>query len=368
MGKSSDFSASIATIREAHGDAVAILEKWRELITAPGDVDITIKDRGVTRTVTLPSIRAAIDQYLGETFESLTLSDGTTTVILRLNANGQVELVTSNDMPANMAVGDLAASSVTGRNGSLSLVGRVTLTSGTVENATIQSANIYSTQIYGAEFSGGATVTGGTTITGSATIKEVVAGELNVGVVKCRKQVLDWATVATIDSQIAGPTSGGLWTGDVSVLENAGIKATPTWSDCIYIPRDFPNNPGTVNIYWGETGDVLVQTITHVTDINTTYMGMWPYKMYEKVGNAYRIRWLPFDDQLQRITYVRTGGLYTPVIVPFAVKETSTGTGTEVIITSQKNIAEYQCRRLIADWATESGSGAGIATSRLYGL
>lgn len=66
MGKSADFSEGIKLIREAHADAVAILEKWRELIDAPGEITLTIKDAdGEPRTITLPSIREAINRYLG---------------------------------------------------------------------------------------------------------------------------------------------------------------------------------------------------------------------------------------------------------------------------------------------------------------
>lgn len=128
MGQSADFSESIKIIQEAHADAVAILEKWRDMLEAQGEIVFSIRNSdGSTAEITLPTIREAINRYLGGVFDQITLTDGNTTVIVRLDADGNVELVNADGFPANLIVGHIAASSITGANGQLYIRGSVNL-------------------------------------------------------------------------------------------------------------------------------------------------------------------------------------------------------------------------------------------------
>lgn len=365
MGKSADFSEGIKIIREAHDDAGAILSKWRELIESPGDVTLRVKGSdGEYHDVVMPSIRSAITKYLGSTFESITLDDGHHKVIIRLTSSGTIELVNGSELPANVSAASIIASTISGRGGNLTLIGNVQMNGGSISGAEFQDLNANTCQIYGSEFRGQTTISGGATITGSATIHNATVESLNAGIIQYRKQVLDWAHEGTVDSQIAGPVSGGLWTGDVATLERAGIGSAPTWSDCQYIPGSFAASTNTVGIYWGETGTMPVVDTQGNTGIATTFMALWPYKMYEKVGNSYRIRWLPFNNLGHRITYLRTGNLSGSVYVPLAVKETTGASGPVAMVALQKGITAYNCRRLISDLETDSGE----TVSRLYGL
>ncbi len=375
MGQSADFSESIKIIQEAHADAVAILEKWRDMLEAQGEIVFSIRNSdGSTAEITLPTIREAINRYLGGVFDQITLTDGNTTVIVRLDANGNVELVNGDGYPANLIVGHIAASSITGATGQLYIRGSVNLANAVISNGQVRDLSVYGAQINGAVFSGPALITGGTRITGNATIRNATIQNLDAGTVRYRKQVLRWGMESHVDSTIEGPVSGGLWTGDVSVLERAGIKSEPTWSDCIYIPELFNSSSNKVNIYWG-TPDEGETPVTDVmgggTDFSTTIMAMWPYKMYEAVNGGFRIRWLPLDDQAHRIMYARSGDMsaqagYSSPVIPVKITDASTATGRTVTLMARRMVASYECRRFIADTEATSASGSGITTNYLF--
>lgn len=367
MGQSTDFSEGISLIREAHSDATAILEKWRDLIEAPGEISLVVKYAdGGTREIVLPTIREAINRYLGGTFEQITLTDGTDKVIIRLNGLGEVELVHEDETtPANLVAANLATSRIVGKNGNLSIAGNVNITGGVVNSANIRDLTAYGGQIYGAEFKGSTLISGGARIEGNATIRNASVKNLNMGVVKYRKQVLKWGVVGTMDASQTGPTSNGLWTGDVSVLEHAGIYSEPTWSDCLYAPNGMITTNNTIQVYWGESGSIPLYSLLGGADLNSTFMAMWPYKMYEAVSGGYRIRWLPLDDQIHRITYMRTAGSYA--MLPVSIQETSSGTGVNVKLAMERSFNGYGCKRLIAEVETETGAGYENKYHRLYG-
>lgn len=367
MGQSTDFSEGISLIREAHSDATAILEKWRDLIEAPGEISLVVKYAdGGTREIVLPTIREAINRYLGGTFEQITLTDGTDKVNIRLNDLGEVELVPEyGTTPANLVATSLATSRIVGKNGNLSIVGNVSISGGIISSANIRDLTAYGGQIYGAEFKGSTLISGGARIEGNATIRNASVKSLNMGVVKYRKQVLKWGVVGTMDSSQIGPTANGLWTGNVSALERAGIYSEPTWSDCLYAPNGMITTSNTIQVYWGESGSIPLYSILGNANFNATFMAMWPYKMYEAVSGGYRIRWLPLDDQIHRITYMRTAG--TNATLPISIHENSTGTGVNVKLATERLFSGYGCKRLIAEVETETGTGYENKYHRLYG-
>lgn len=375
MGQSADFSESIKIIQEAHADAVAILEKWRDMLEAQGEIVFSIRNSdGSTAEITLPTIREAINRYLGGVFDQITLTDGNTTVIIRLDADGNVELVNEDGFPANLIVGNIAASSITGANGQLYIRGSVNLANAVISNGEVTSLSVYSAQINGAVFSGSALITGGTRITGNATIRNATIQNLDAGTVRYRKQVLQWGMESYVDSAIEGPVSGGLWTGDVSVLERAGIKSEPTWSDCIYIPELFNPSSNRVNIYWGtpDEGETLVTDVMGGgTDFSTMIMAMWPYKMYEAVNGGYRIRWLPLNDLAHRIMYVRSGDMSVQAgdpspVIPIKITDASTSTDRTVTLITRRAVSSYECRRFIADTETTSAPDSEVTTNYLF--
>lgn len=375
MGQSADFSESIKIIQEAHADAVAILEKWRDMLEAQGEIVFSIRNSdGSTAEITLPTIREAINRYLGGVFDQITLTDGNTTVIVRLDADGNVELVNADGFPANLIVGHIAASSITGANGQLYIRGSVNLANAVISNGQVTSLSVYSAQINGAVFRGSALITGGTRITGNATIRNATIQNLDAGTVRYRKQVLQWGMESYVDSTLEGPVSGGLWTGDVSVLERAGIKSEPTWSDCIYIPEPFNPSSNRVNIYWGtpDEGETLVTDVMGGgTDFSTMIMAMWPYKMYEAVNGGYRIRWLPLNDLGHRIIYVRSGDMSVQAgdpspVIPIKITDTSTATDRTATLITRRAVASYECRRFIADTETTTAPDSEVTTNYLF--
>lgn len=375
MGQSADFSESIKIIQEAHADAVAILKKWRDMLEVPGEIVFSIRNSdGSTAEIILPTIREAINRYLGGVFNQITLTDGSTTVIVRLDTNGNVELVNGDGFPANLIVGKLAASTISGANGELYVRGNVNLDYAVISNGNVRDLSVYGAQINGAVFRGSVFITGGTRITRNAIIRNATIQNLDAGTVRYRKQVLQWGIESYVDSSIEGPVSSGLWTGDVSILERAGIKPEPTWSDCIYIPELLSESSNKVNIYWGtpDDGEILItDSMGGGTEFSTMIMAMWPYKMYEAVNGGYRIRWLPLNDQGHRIMYARSGDMsvqagHSSPIIPVKITDASALTGRTVTLVSRRAVASYECRRFIADTETTTVPGSDITTNYLF--
>ena len=340
-----DFSEGIKLIREAHSDSVAILERWRELIELPGELVLNVKDEnGQVVPHTLPTIKEAIDRYLGGIFSRITLTDGTNSVILRLNPNGSLELVNTDDSPANMTAMIVAANTIRGAQGDVRLEGNVYLQGGSVQNMELQEVTVGNARIYNAQFNGQLTVDGDTEIHNAA-IHNATVGDLEAGLVRYHKQVLRWNRVGTITNDLIGLNNDGLWEGPVAALHAAGITDTPTWMDCIYAPMWAAG--ASIKVFWGETGDTEVLNTQGQSGISSIFAAMWPYKMYEKVGLLYRIRWLPFDGMEGRAVYYRTRNV--PAYYTLQVRRTEQGGVPSVRIVSQNQQSPYTCRRAIAD-------------------
>ena len=373
MGKSTDFSEGIKLIREAHADAVAILEKWRELIDAPGEITLTIKDAGgEPRDVTLPSIREAINRYIGGSFERITLTNGNSVVVIELDDNGQVVIRNADASVNNFIGANLAASRIIPKGDSgISILGDTVLSGGTIQNANIQNLTAYTGQIYGAEFKGTTAISGGARITGNAAIRNATIKKLNSGLIKYRKQVLKWGVEAIVDAQLLTSVNNGLWVGDPAILERAGIFPEPTWADCICVPSAWPASGLQLEVCLGDPdmGDVVI------TDSSATfspcYAAMWPYKMYEAVEGGYRIRWLPFDDMEGRVTYYRTGDLSaspgsSTVMMCSNLQVVSALTGTEAAVEKRFMLNSYACRRFVAAMKTEANPGVAVTDNLLF--
>ena len=373
MGKSADFSEGIKLIREAHADAVAILEKWRELIDAPGEITLTIKDEnGEPHDVTLPSIREAINRYLGGSFERITLSSNGSTVVIELNENGQVVIRNADSAITNFITANLAASRIIPKGGSgLSILGNTVLSGGVIQNANIRDLTAYTGQIYGAEFKGTTAISGGARITGNATIRNATIKKLNSGLVKYRKQVLKWGVEAIVDEQLNTSVNNGLWVGDPAILERAGIFPEPTWADCIHVPAAWPTSGLQLEVCLGGPDmDNIVITDSFAT-FSPCYAAMWPYKMYEAVEGGYRIRWLPLDDMEGRVTYYRTGNLApsvgsSTVMMCDNLQVVSSLTGMEASVEKRIALSSYACRRFVAAMTTEPHSGASVTNHLLF--
>jgi hypothetical protein len=373
MGKSTDYSESIKLIREAHGDAVAILEKWRELIDTNGEVTLTIKHGdGTEEAVTLPSIREAISRYLGGTFEEITLTDGTHTIIIGVNDNGDAVIRNPDGSAANLIAANITATQIGPRTGDgIAVLGTTTLSGGTAQNMSIQSLRARSCQILGAEFKGNTTITGGARIEGTAYIRNAEVQNLNAATVKYHKQVLKWGVTGIVDAQLLTSVNDGLWVGDPAVLERAGIFPEPTWTDCIYIPDPWETTALEVVVHLGDQYSGTVPIVNESRTITPYYAAMWPYKMYERVDGGYRIRWLPLDDQEGRIVYYRTGdtaaaGVGATVTMCDDLQVISALTGITANVHSERSLDPYACRRFIAMKTTETGTGTDVTDSLLY--
>lgn len=367
MGKSIDFSEGIRLINAAHSDSVAILQKWKDLIDAPGEVTLHIK--GVAEPVTLPSIREAISRYLGGTFAKITLNDGANSVTISLDESGKVILENADSTPANFSAANIAASRISPKTGTgISIIGNTTLSGGTVAEANIRSLSAYSCEIYGANFPGSVVISGSATITGSAYMRNATVERLNMGVVKYRKQVLKWGVEAIVDEELNGHVSGGIWAGDPAILERAGIFPEPTWVDCIYVPHAFAA-ADTIGVYFGESGDVLINN--QGMQFQPCYAAMWPYKMYEQVEGGYRIRWLPLEGMEGRVTYLRSADIGSGIgtVVPALCTHLRVGrTGSTTTADARDWImpSAYACRRRLADIDTETVSGVNVSNYRLF--
>ena len=374
MGKSADFSEGIKLIREAHADAVAILAKWRELIEAPGEVTLNLRDaEGVEYTVTMPSIREAINRYLGSIFSQLTLTDENDSVIIRMNDRGEIEMVQPDETRANLIAGYVAASRLEGVNGTLPISGRVALWDGSIQNASIKSLDANASRIVNATLTGITTISGTTRIQGSLTVKSATMNTLNMGKIEYRKQVVKFGVKGLRTSALDASTNGDIWTGDVSVLEAAGIYSEPTWSDCTYTPAAIipPLSGNLIHIYWDTPeigGDLMLMNGTSSYDFTPNFVATWPYKMYEKVDGGYRIRWLPLNDQIGRIHYARTGNSGGTGIVPIRIEDVSATTGREVYVQTQLALKTYQCSRFMAAIEGETNPGASVTHNLLYKL
>lgn len=375
MGKSADFSEGIKIIREAHADAVAILAKWRELIEAPGEVTLNLRDAdGNEYTVSMPSIREAINRYLGGIFSQITLTDGNDSVIIRMNDNGEIEMIKPNRTRANLISGYVAASRIEGVTGTLPISGRVALMGGSIQNASINSLNANASGIVNATLTGTTTISGTTRIQGSLTVKSVTTHTLNMGKVEYRKQVVKFGVEGLKTSALDAATNGDIWTGDVSVLEAAGIYSEPTWADCTYTPESIITglSPNHIHIYWDTPelgGDLqLMGAIGADYDFIPNFIATWPYKMYEQVEGGYRIRWLPLDDQIGRIHYARTGDSGSSGIIPLKIDDVATPTGRTARVRKMRMLQAYQCSRYIAEIEEEVNSGASVAHNMLYKL
>lgn len=376
MGQSKDFSEGIKIIQEAHADALGILQMWRDFMEAPGEITVTVRNPDkITSEVTLPTIREAINRYLGGVFDQITLARKGKTVVIRLDAAGNVELIDGDGTRANLAAGTLVASRISGADGELLLDGNVNFENASISKGYVQNLSVSAATISDATFSGDVSVSGGTSITGDAFIHNATVQNLSTGTARYRKQVMKWGVEGAVDNEISGPASGGLWKGDVKVLEKAGIFPEPTWSDCIYVPETLAATMNTVNIYWGtpEEGLIPIQDALHVTtDLSTRIMALWPYKMYEKVDDGYRIRWLPLQDQHLRVMYARSGDMTVQegqqgLMLPLVVRDIVSPTGREVTLRGRKLLASYECRRFIADTEIAESAGATVTTNRLYG-
>lgn len=373
MGKSADFSEGIKLIREAHADAVAILEKWRELIDAPGEITLTIKDAdGGSHDVTLPSIREAINRYLGGSFERITLTNGDSVIVIELDDNGQVVIRNPDASAANFVAANLAASRIIPKNSNgISILGNTVLSGGVIQNANIHDLTAYTGQIYGAEFKGTTAISGGTRITGNAAIRNATIKKLNSGLVKYRKQVLKWGVEAIVDAQLITSVNNGLWVGDPAILERAGIFPEPTWADCICVPSAWPTSSLQLEVCLGDpsAGDVVITD--SFTNFSPCYAAMWPYKMYEAVNGGYRIRWLPLDDMEGRVTYYRTGNVATSpgndsVIMCDNLHVVSSLTSVDAAVGKRFALNSYACRRFVAAMQSVVNPGAIIADSLLF--
>lgn len=375
MGKSADFSEGIKIIREAHADAVAILAKWRELIEAPGEVTLNLGDAdGKEYTVSMPSIREAINRYLGDIFSQITLTDGNDSVIIRMNDSGEIEMIKPNRTRANLISGYVAASRLQGVNGTLPISGSVALLGGSIQNASINSLNANASRIVNATLTGTTTISGTTRIQGSLTVKSVTTHTLNMGKVEYRKQVVKFGVEGLRTGNLDASTNGDIWTGNVSVLEAAGIYSEPTWSDCTYTPESIITglSSNNIHIYWDTPemgGDLkLMGAIGTSYDFISNFIATWPYKMYEQVEGGYRIRWLPLDDQIGRIHYARTGDSGSTGIIPLKIDDVSTPTGREVQVRMLRMLQTYQCSRFMAEIEEEVNPGASVTHNMLYKL
>ena len=373
MGKSADFSEGIKLIREAHEDAVAILEKWRELIDAPGEITLTIKDEnGEPHDVTLPSIREAINRYLGGSFERITLTNGDSVVGIELDDNGQVVIRNVDSSVTNFITANLAASRIIPKGGSgISILGNTVLSGGVIQNANIQDLTAYTGQIYGAEFKGTTVISGGARITGNAAIRNATIKKLNSGLVKYRKQVLKWGVEAIVDEQLLTSVHNGLWVGDPAVLERAGIFPEPTWADCIHVPTAWPTSGLQLEVCLGDPymGNIVITD--SLATFSPCYAAMWPYKMYEAVEGGYRIRWLPLDDMEGRVTYYRTGNLATSpgsatVMMCDNLQVVSALTGMEAAVARRFVLNSYACRRFVAAMNTVLNPGVSVTDNLLF--
>lgn len=368
MGKSTDFSEGIHLIRAAHSDAAAVLAKWRDLIESPGEVTLSLKmEDGTTQETTLPSIREAINRYLGGVFEQITLSNGMSTVTIRLNADGYVEMVLPDGSYAGIAAGDVIATQIIGANGTLPIIGDVILQNGKIQTATIQSLKVDSGSIKNAAFSGEVSISGNCSVSGEFSIKKLSADTLSAGSISCGKQVMKFAVEGIRDASL-NKSDGDIFTGDVSVLEAAGIKSEPTWADCMYSPEGLHATVNTIHVYWGlpESGDILLMNPNGTHDFSPEGAAIWPYKMYEKVDGGYRIRWLPLEDSIGRIHFARTGPGSSHGALPSRIEEVVTASGTEVRIAQWSPLVAYSCPRYMAAFESKISSGAAISTNLLY--
>lgn len=374
MGQSMDFSEGIRVIREAHSDSVAVLEKWRDLIEANGEVTLTLKmEDGTSADITLPSIREAINRYLGGMFEQIILTHGTSSVIIRMNDHGQIEMVDGADeaRAANVIVGNIAASRIIGTDGILPIDGNVVILGGSIQNAAIQSLTAGTGQIRGATFSGEITISGSTQITGTLSVRHVSTATLDTGKMIYRKQVMKFKVEGRREDA-AYDSNGDIFTGDVRILENAGIYSEPTWADCTYRPANFTTDKK-IHIYWGETGDTklmppvgaVVHTPGEAVDeyaFYADYACIWPYKMYEAVDGGYRIRWLPFAAVKGRIHYVRAGNTVACIVPP----RIDVIDGVVQRVAPWHIVPGYSCERFMAESESEAVAGANITHNLLY--
>lgn len=368
MGKSMDFSEGIKIIREAHEDASAILAKWRDLIAAPGELTLTVKNPdGTTSDIILPTIREAINRYLGGIFEQITLTDGSSTVVVRLNESGEVELVQGDGSPANLIAGNIEASRIVGPAGGLPIAGNVRFLEGSIENATIQSLRATAGNISKATFTGTTILSGSSRIEGSLTVKKIDAESISIGQIQYRKQIISFEVEGVRSDSLKSPTNGDIWTGDVSILEAAGIYAEPTWCDCTNTPESITGTENKIHIYWDtpDIGDIPIAGLDGGYDFDASYMAAWPYKMYEPVDGGYRIRWLPLNDQVGRIHYARTGNAAKAVAADH-IEVISTATGIDVQIVSETPVSNYSCRRFMADYMEEQQSLSATSHHILY--
>lgn len=368
MGKSADFSEGIRIIREAHGDSVAILEKWREIIQSPGEVVLTVrKADGTAEEYRVPSIREAINRYLGGVFEQITLQKDGHTAIIRLDDNGNVVLANGTDTGlVSLSARNVMADEIRPATGAtLPIIGNVQISGGTIGAATITVLQANNGRITRAEFSGAVTLGGSSRIDGDLSVKRVITNTLTMGNAQFRKQVVRFGVEGLRTEALNGPTDGDIWTGDASVLEGAGIFSSPTWADCTYTPDTLLGAEAQIRIYWGESGDTVVRNTMGGDTFNSTFIAAWPYKMYEQVDGGYRIRWLPLDDMDGRIHYGRVGASSSG-LVPIRIDEISSMSGTEVQVITSRALESYSCQRFMAMPETISGTGSAATRNWLF--
>ncbi|MDO5829403.1 MAG: hypothetical protein Q4Q25_04550, partial [Methanocorpusculum sp.] len=223
-----DFSNAVAKIREAHADANAILRKWRDLVESDLPVVMKLKDSaGVPYEITMPSIKAAIDRYLANTFSSLKLTSNYGDVSFRLNDDGDIVVEDSNGALADVLVNRIVTNTIAPAGATLNLIGTVTINSGNLNSCMMSNATVNNAIIKSASFTGTTTISGNTTITGNVSGLTGSASSLTTDFLSVGKQTIQWVRPGEITNNYETRIdSNGNYTGGAAELEAMRFSAT----------------------------------------------------------------------------------------------------------------------------------------------
>ena len=359
---------AVERIRNSNSDSIAILTKWKELLTSTDPVTITFANG---ETVKIPSILYAIRLYMGNIQEVYTLTDADNpdnSIDLRIGTDGSLTVTTKTGELANISAETLKASVIehagirnlafTNGTAKKLAVSRLIVGSG----AAIRNANIENLVITGNMELDYMVVNNLV-----ATEYLAVSGVLNYGSrsVSFNKRASMFGTRNFSKSDIT-LDSNGIWQASSNMKpSDVGFDSdNPIFADCISFdgesdPNSFTNE---VAVYMTSNNGNVSPAITRNTRGTRAYLRSlwtWQLKSFIPSGIGYELRLHDLESYNGRIFCVRTFGRTVKMSRVFIIDYTG-GNISAMVDPDEIVLPKYSCIRFrveVVDATSDAISG-----------